>query len=204
MARLRKTPPLGLRGIYTLELPFTPLPKKLYTCEAIRSFKDIVNMEIDIFDVFYEPYGISYEVFEEDDKLNTHIVTLKSEVDTIHLPDTFITQLPYTGSDDYKVHILGIDLGPLPKSTGLDNVRTTLSDTLTTLLGYEPQVDLFVTDYNDALTEDEILRIEVLRAASLNGNNTNYGLLQAEKKRTLLLEEKIVALQTELIRLKTL
>lgn len=200
--RTRLTPPLGLRGIYELELPYKALKGKIYKCEAIRSFSDIVGLEIAIFETFYEPYGVSFEVYKQDLDVNAHIVTLKSEADIIHLPDTFIKVIPYTGSDTYKQHILGIDLGPISSDIPLDHLKEALGEQLIDTLGFLPDVEIFLTDYNDALTEQQLERIKDIRENMKGNNNTIWGQLKEAKKENELLRNKLRVFQEALLKAK--
>lgn len=163
----RKTPPLGLVGEYTLRAPFSARQGVKYTCQAIRSFRDLIYQEKNVFEVFYERKGISYEDYKTDVENNVAIVTLQSNEETIYVPDSYIETLPYQGSEKMSLVALSADLGPLPDELSLDFVATAFSQYCSDVLGYTPEIKIHRLPHTDSLTQPEIDNIEAIRQASL-------------------------------------
>jgi hypothetical protein len=70
MARVRRTPSIGLTGIYTALTPFILSNEFTYTCIAIRRFLDIEKEDVKVFETYYEPEGLDNSVYAEDEEMD--------------------------------------------------------------------------------------------------------------------------------------
>jgi hypothetical protein len=135
----QKTPPLKARGRYTLKAPWDAAidPLKLYTTIAIRSFKDIYELNVDVYTEYYLPmglvdgvlYGIAIFSFSAEANLEPNIITLYSDTgETIYVPDTYILSYPTMGDIKYNRCVLSIDLGPLPDYLDFSSLKASVQN----------------------------------------------------------------------------
>jgi len=164
---IRLTPTLGLAGSYTLTAPYTLKPNTLYTCRALRSFKDAETQGVGVFERYYEPYGVSYETYQTDRRSEAYLVTLSAIGASIVVPDTFIASLPNRLGSVTSLVLLSVDLGPLPDTLGLSHVTEAIGAQCLGLLGYRPEVRLLKLEHTDGLNEAEQTNIETARQAAV-------------------------------------
>ena len=110
-----KTPALNAQGIFTVSSPFTLKANTLYTCKAIRSFADLIDMGVDPFATYYQPAGLDQAAYKADLAAGANLITLMADAQpTVHLPDTYIAAYPEMGNVAYNEVVLAFSFGPLP------------------------------------------------------------------------------------------
>ena len=92
------TPPLLAKGRYTVRAPFEVKETSIYTCIALRKFEDIVELGEDVYQTYYQPFGLTTAVYQLDVRAGAVIVTLQDPYgEVLYIPDTYILTYPNMG-----------------------------------------------------------------------------------------------------------
>jgi len=178
-------PPIGAKGIYELDAPFTTLPTVTYTCKAIRTFDDIYKLNRDPFADYYTPLSISQERFELDKANGVCIITLiandigietdDDSADTIiYVPSSFILKFPDGNNVIYSHIVLSVSLGPLPDYMELSDVRTDIADLVSAKVGVVPVVSIHKASMSGSMTQADADTAELGRQAGISDMETDY------------------------------
>lgn len=175
MAKL--TPTVNTSGKYKVQLPWRINENSILTCLAVRSFDDIYNKNEDVYEVYYERYGLTNGLdvngqpfdFDKERLLLPNIITLVDAAGGIYyVPDTFITSMPTQSDIPYSERIMSVSLGPMPDALEIDNIVTEVMELIKSKTG---MTNVNIVQHSLALldnpTYDEHLAMERVRKASL-------------------------------------
>jgi hypothetical protein len=172
---MRRTPPIAARGIYQLRQPWAIPASKVYTCYAIRTFKDIYELGEDVYTRYYEPYGVTRGDFANDEGETAAIITLISDdFDVVYVPDTYIAAYPDMGIVNYQRVVLSLDFGMLPDFLDLEFIKQEMATVGTKVIGKEPDVNEAVAPTSGAITPQEHQVLEASRLANIEFQDTDY------------------------------
>lgn len=185
MARL--TPPIGATGKYTLKTPFVTIPLGNYSCKAIRTFDDIFKLNVDVFEQYYVPMGISAEDYELDRVAGACIITLISnnigvELETdpayqdsiIYVPDTYILKFPDGNAVPYSHIVLSLSLGALPDYLELTDVMADIADLASQKVGVVPAVKIHKALSTDIVSQEDSDIAEAGRQGAITNRETLF------------------------------
>lgn len=181
---VRITPTINTVGVFKVEKPFFVESKRVYEVVAIREFDDIWLQGGDVYEEYYKPNGLSEEIYERDVKLGATIVTLKSKVGNVYIPDTFIESFPKLGYLNYKHVILSVDIGAVSDDINLDALINDLKELASKHVGVTATVKKHTAPTTNALTRDEVKSLEKQRQG-LRDVPESKELLYQETKRKL-------------------
>lgn len=181
---VRITPTINTVGVFKVEKPFFVESKRVYEVVAIREFDDIWLQGGDVYEEYYKPNGLSEEIYERDVKLGATIVTLKSKVGNVYIPDTFIESFPKLGYLNYKHVILSVDIGAVSDDINLDALIADLKELASKHVGVTAKVKKHTAPTTNALTRDEVKSLEKQRQG-LRDVPESKELLYQETKRKL-------------------
>ena len=181
---VRITPTINTVGVFKVEKPFFVESKRVYEVVAIREFDDIWLQGGDVYEEYYKPNGLSEEIYERDVKLGATIVTLKSKVGNVYIPDTFIESFPKLGYLNYKHVILSVDIGAVSDDINLDALVNDLKELASKHVGVTATVKKHTAPTTNALTRDEVKSLEKQRQG-LRDIPESKELLYQETKRKL-------------------
>ena len=181
---VRITPTINTVGVFKVEKPFFVESKRVYEVVAIREFDDIWLQGGDVYEEYYKPNGLSEEIYERDVKLGATIVTLKSKVGNVYIPDTFIESFPKLGYLNYKHVILSVDIGAVSDDINLDALISDLKELASKHVGVTATVKKHTAPTTNALTRDEVKSLEKQRQG-LRDIPESKELLYQETKRKL-------------------
>ena len=194
---MRRTPQLGARGIYQIRHPYTVSTSKIYTCYAIRSFKDIYEVNQDVFTEYYLPVGLSLSDFQNDEQLGAAIITLMSEDNhVIYVPDTYIEAYPEMGLVNYHRLVLSVDLGALPEYVNLDFLKDSIHGIVNQIVGVDSTVNLNNVPYAGAVSPDDHQTLEAARLTNIQLMQTDRAKYIEQKRLTDALQQRIQTLET--------
>lgn len=135
---MTNVPSIHARGRFELKRPFHAKPDVIYEVTAIRELSDIEQQGIDVYETFYEQYGITDGVtldghefnFEKEVEKNPFIVTLEGTDRTIiYVPSTFIIKFPDVNDQLlYSRMVIALDIGMLPDDVNLDTQLKEIAD----------------------------------------------------------------------------
>jgi hypothetical protein len=172
---MRRTPPIGTKGIYQLKVPFSVPPTKIFTCEAVRTFDDLYKRNRDVFTEFYLANGLTDENFQSDRRAGAAIITLISEdQEVVYVPDTYILSFPDMGMVNYQRVILSLDFGALPEYVNLDYTMTQMTTIAGKVLGRVPDIELHVAPTTQSIGPVEHQSLEAARLAQIEFEETDY------------------------------
>lgn len=201
---VKMTPTVGARGSYQLKTPFTLTDGKVYVCEAVRSFGDLYQKNIDVFTQYYEPRGLTREKFNQDKEANANIVTLvlddpSQNREVIYVPDTYILSFPSLGGVRYNRVVMSVDFSLLPESLDLSTVKERLGVVGSEVIGKVPDVNLHLAPYSGNITESEHEALEASRLDNITYQDTDHAKYLKERQKNQELYERIKTLEQILI-----
>lgn len=177
----RITPPLYARGLYDVAAPWALTPATVYVCAAIRSFNDLYEQGIDVYEEFYVPMGFADEAatlaaFEADQEAKAAIITLRAEDNSeyIYIPDTYINAYP--GQDDVKYShmVLSASLGPLPDYLDLTVAKDAVETKMLEILGVTAVVKEHRAASKDSISPSNHATLETTRQNNLSLQETDF------------------------------
>ena len=208
----RITPTIGSKGRYTLSLPWTANAAKLYECEAIRSFDDIYELGVDVYQEYYVPMGLvdntvvsgNLFLFKEQRDAKVCIITLRSTDDGeyIYVPDSYISNSPVSSVKPYSHIVLSVDCGALPDSLDLSALKSDLSDLAKGYLGITTPGNLVLENRAASTNQPTVIEgdaLDVARLAAVTIKKSFQQLYLEEQAKNQRNEEIITALTQKLI-----
>lgn len=197
---VRRTPPIGSRGIFQLREPFSITNTKVFICHAIRSFKDFHELNQDVYNDIYSPVGLTLSQMEADAQLDASIVTLISEDnDIVYVPDTYIMAFPDMGEVKYHRVVLSVDFGILPEYLDFSFLKTELSAVAEQVIGKEANINLHVAKTTGLITPDDHQTLEASRLNNIQRSKTLRALYTEQVRINDALIERLQAYETLLI-----
>lgn len=131
-------PPLYSEGLYTFSAPFaTVVPANtVLKCMAIRSFEDVYNEGIDVFEAYYLPHSITEADFNIDKANKVSIITL-TQVNGIfyHIPSSYILLMPAGNTVPYSHVVLSVSIGSIPDALDLNALKAAVGQVVSDIIG---------------------------------------------------------------------
>lgn len=135
----RVTPRIRAEGRYVLRAPWDTVipPGMIFVCEAIRTFPEIEQESIDVYETYYAPYGVSKSNFSSDEREGACVITIISQDGTvvIHVPDTYILYCPTDELVSLDHIALSTSLGFIPGYYDLTGIKSLLASKIEEALG---------------------------------------------------------------------
>lgn len=192
-------PPVGTRGRYTVRPPFSVKNDVIYVCTALRRFSDIEAQGLRVYEMFYQPYGLTQTDVSTDRRLNAYIATLESDsYAPVYVPTTYVTSYPDGAYRSYHRVVLSAELGPIPDYIDLSFAVTQMQAVLTDVIGVAPKVAVSVAPMTDRVTPDQHEALEVARTGAIKTRTTDYAKYLSEKQKNQRLESRIELLENVL------
>lgn len=172
----RRTPPIYAKGRYTLTMPWQADPAKIYTCQAIRSFSDLVELEIDPFTEFYEPMGVDASAYEADRQQRATIVTLTAENsdEVIYVPDTYIESFPNMDNIEYSHIVLSVSLSAVPDYLDLSFLKDQIANVVLDVIGLNATVKENRVPHVGSISTLDHDTLETARLANVKLQETDH------------------------------
>lgn len=159
----RVTPSLNSKGLFEVESPFRLRDKQVYEVVAIREFPDYWADHIDVFESYYEPYGLTEKDYERDKTVGAAIVSLLGAEGVLYIPDTYIISYPELGYADYQHVVLSVSLGAMHKRRNLEGLKKEMAELVSRYLGVKPTVSLHSGPVKESITTAEAETLEKMR-----------------------------------------
>ena len=180
-------PFIGTKGRFKFKEPFNTVlvDNNIYTVESIRSFNNLLDTGIDIYETVYKPYGLTEEDFNRDlvDD-NVVIVELMDEEEKYYtIPSNYIVSVPNINGVLYRDKMLVVDLGYLPDKYDFTEVKTNVKDLIKMLVGVDVEVNVIDASPTIMLTIDQHKTNEAERLSVIqNEDNVYVKLKKCEEK----------------------
>lgn len=182
-------PPLLLAGLWTLKEPFKVVANTKYTVEAVRTFEEMLKLNVDIVERVYTPVGLDKSAYDSDVLALAKIVSLTAPGQTtVYVPSTYIEKMPDDTAVSYDFVVLSIPLGAIPTTLvsqmqqTMDEVKSTISD----LIGIEPEVNVSIAPSAGTVTVEQHRINEENRLNTIKRRTTEHAeniALTAENER---------------------
>lgn len=136
-------PPLGAKGRFKFVEPFN---KEQYQNEelrvsAIRTFKELKDSSIDVYELIYQPVGLTENNLLKDMENNIPIVVLESQAGKyLNIPANKIKSLPDISGIKYQQRMLVANLGLLPLDFNIDTLYKIIKDDVYDVTGIQTEV----------------------------------------------------------------
>lgn len=182
-------PPLLLRGIFTLTPPFVVTPNTMYTVEAIRTFDEMIKLNVDIVSQVYTPVGLDKTAYDADVMALAKIVSLTAPGQpTVYVPTTYIAKMPDDTAVSYDYVVLSIPLGAVPTTlvSEMQQTMDALKDTVSDLIGIIPSVNISIAPSAGTVSSEQHRVNEENRLAAIKRRPTEHAAnlaLTAENER---------------------
>jgi hypothetical protein len=174
---LNIAPPISLRGIWTLADPFVLVPNTIYTVEAVRTFDEMLKLNVDVLGRVYTPVGLDKAAFDADVTALAKIVSLTSPGQpTVYVPTTYITSMPDDTAVSYDYVVISAPLGAVPTTliSGIQQLLDTIADDCSDLIGIRPVVSISVAPSAGTVTADQHRINEENRLAAIRNRTTEH------------------------------
>jgi hypothetical protein len=174
---LNIAPPISLRGIWTLADPFVLVPNTIYTVEAVRTFDEMLKLNVDVLGRVYTPVGLDKAAFDADVAALAKIVSLTSPGQpTVYVPTTYITSMPDDTAVSYDYVVISAPLGAVPTTliSGIQQLLDTIADDCSDLIGIRPVVSISVAPSAGTVTADQHRINEENRLAAIRNRTTEH------------------------------
>lgn len=184
-------PAIGTKGIYELKAPYMTQPNELYKCVAVRSFIDIENFGVDVFDQYYSPFGIDRSVYTTDRSNGVAIVALQSEkYPPVYVPSSFILSFPDLSSKPYHHVVVSASLGALPDTLDLTFLTQQVAKVISDVIGVEPSINLGLAPMTGVVSAEQHEILTAARQAKIANRTTDYARLLEANNRISQLEQR--------------
>ena len=182
-------PPLLLRGIWTLRAPFSVVPNTIYTVEAVRTFDEMMRLNVNIVERVYAPVGLDKTAYESDVMELAKVVSLTAPGHpTVYVPSTYIDQMPDDTAVSYDYVVLSIPLGAVPTTliSEMQQTMNVVQSAVSDLIGITPQVNIAIAPSAGTVTAAQHRINEENRLATIRRRTTEHAdnlALTAENER---------------------
>ena len=193
---------LFARGAWKVKNPFVVAATTVYTCIANRSFREIEAEGMGVYELVYQPAGLTQEQCETDRVAAVSIITLESDGNpNIMIPTSYILDYPNAVAEGFSRVVLAVEIGVLSDKVPLEFLKENLKQAVQDVVGVEDaEVKLFVAPYQGVITPDqaelmESNRLQLIKTG-VNQYSENKRLqeeLAIERAKRLRLEEIIIA-----------
>lgn len=191
-----KTPPLRVKGAFTLKAPWVSESGVIYECVAIRRFSELEMAGVDVYSAYYQPKGLDRATYEADRTQGASVVTLVAAAHlTIEVPDTYIDAYPQQDYVPYHTVVLSLSLGPVADANDLTFLMSQVAGAVSDVYGITPQVLQHTFPLDTVVTQAQHDALETARQAAVATRKTDRARvleLQAQLQAT---QEKLAGLE---------
>ena len=152
-------PFIGTKGRFKFKEPFNHVlnDNAIYTVASIKSFDNIIDSGMDVYEIIYKPVGLTEDVFTKAytaGKVN--VIELVDESGKyFNVPSNYITSVPDINGILYRDKMMVIDLGYLPDNYVFDDVKSAVSELVKLMVGVEAEVKVVDASPTIMLTEEQ-------------------------------------------------
>lgn len=197
---MNKIPSIHARGRFELKKPFHAKPDVIYEVTAIRELSDIEQQGIDVYETFYEQFGIVNGVeingeefdFQKEVEKKPFIITIEGTDRTIiYVPSTFIIKFPDINEQLlYSRMVIALDIGMLPDDVNLDSELKEISELAQARIGTRVTPKLVRAVSTTQPTLDQHLLMENNRKGNIKISQSNVVKLDKLKEEVNLLNKQ--------------
>lgn len=161
--RVKRTPPINSKGLFEVRAPFKVEERTVYEVVSLREIDDLESQYIDVYAMYYKPFGVDEEEYLSDKQSQVCIVGLKSHLGILYIPDTYILNYPGMGYTNYQHIVVSASLGAIHQDRNISALLTDINNVIERHLGIKVNAMFHVAPTTDAITELEARRLEEIR-----------------------------------------
>jgi len=166
-----------------------------YTCIAIRSFTDLANAGIDVYNTFYQPVGLDLTTFNTDSQNGVPIVALAgSDSNIVYIPGSYITGTPDQSGVIYQNVVLAVPLGLLPKGLDTSNLITSINGVVQSMIGVTANATAVITPLSETVTQAAAATIEAGRQGQITNASSDHAMYLQQVALNAQLQAQLTAL----------
>lgn len=168
-------PPINSKGRYSVSAPFDTVFRSdiEYKVTAIRSIPELMSEDIDVYNIIYQPVGLSEDDMNQDITDNVPIVAFQSESGTLlYIPARYIKSIPLVAGKIFTQKVIAINLGLVPEDLNLSAVVEDVNDYVQSLLGIKPSTEVIDTSQRMLYTYEEYDQYEQKRLSGVTNKET--------------------------------
>lgn len=198
----RLTPALNSRGRFVVASPYDQDIRgtTIYTCIALRKFEDLAQLGENIYRRYYQPFGLSPEIFERDQRDRVVIVSLQDNVGNIrYVPDSYVLSFPNQGDTAYSHLVISTSLGPLPSYVDVAFLQQQIASLVSDLIGVEPEVHVDVVPMLESVTPEQHEVLEAARLSRIETRTTDRARFIDANRRVIGLQEQVNVMKQYLV-----
>lgn len=196
-------PIVGSKGLWKLNTPFDSLlpVNTTLTCTAISNYGQLHAMGIDVYETYYQKYGLAESLYKNHQDNDGRIVFVKTDNGVrysfpLHYLDSFPTG---TGINYVSTGIL-VRLGALPANHPVETLIQQIKEVCHLSVGVEVQVETAALSEIKLISESEHQRLLKARAAKQREQTPTLEkltqLIKSDRDKT----AKLTLAETELIK----
>lgn len=184
-------PQVGVKGVFTVEEPFTISSEVEYHVAATRTFEELLAQKFDVMNNVYLPVGLTKNDYDRDVFNNAVIIYLVSgSSKSIYIPSTYITGYPDVDAVPYSNILLSAELGPLADAYDLEPVKQIVVEALTSKLGITANVQFARISTVGVISRAQHEAMMAARQGLITDSDTDYAKrLEAEARAQVLYDE---------------
>lgn len=190
---------IGTEGIFRLKPPFAGLlpAQTSFKCTATRKLSEIISSGVDPFVEYYEPYGITQAIYDDELAADVTILSLTSSIGQwLYVPTSYVLGYPNVNGVTYTAVMLGVSLGALPNKLSLSALKTAIANLVKDTIGVDVVLKEIAVSESAIIPHSEHVIINATRLASVIVMKTDrQKVIDLQNERTVLLA-KVAALET--------
>lgn len=162
-------PEIGSRGTIEVAQPYEAIfsPRVIYECISVESLAGLLNAGLFPYDLFYQPFGISIEIYKEDIEINSPIIGFKtSDGRVFKIPSRFIKTLPQADGVVYQSLSLGVALSIVEEGADIDPLVEEIKQLIMDRIGVSCAIQAVVTGPNILLDHNQHRAVRLSRKDS--------------------------------------
>lgn len=166
-------PPLGVRGSFTLQVPFVIGQDFIYTCSAHRTLQQMIESKLDPLQTVYLANGLTEQDYLIALKGDVVIVTLSSiNRPSINVPSSHILGYDNGSYVPHQVLVVTAMLGVFPVSYDATRIKEAVETSLQEFVGVEVEPVIVTLATEQAITQAEADAAELARQAAMTYTST--------------------------------
>ena len=178
MSRVKRTPPLSVKGRFSVLTPYVVDQNNVYEVIAVRYFDDLELDGDSVYTLYYESKSLDRDEYSADAAMGATIVTLRDpHGNVVELPDTFILSYPTMSDYEYRHIVLSVSLGALPNTVDLTHAINEIKGVVNSVLGIPMDrldVKIGSAPKQGTISPDQHESLEAARVAAITNNVSVY------------------------------
>ena len=182
--RIPLTPDINTTGTFVANTPFELPAGVIFKLDAVRTFPELVRRNIDVFETYYSPAGLTRQDYIDDANVSAAILVLKStDGEERFVPNTYLASYPGQNTIQYNRNVLVFDLGLTPDYVDVSKLNSDIVALISAQVGVTTTAELTVMAYEGTVSEDDHVKMEATRKRNIRQTEPLTDQLKAAQDR---------------------